>query len=88
MSVKSGTGSLFERQQQHNTYCPKTHISMDMPDYIEKNGPEYTWSIKWSVGLLQGVWDKSHDETSGNWQTVTINLVNLKKGKYNKRKLK
>lgn len=55
MSLISGTGSLFESQQYHNTYCPKTHVSMDMPGYIEKNGLEHTWSIKWSIGLFQGL---------------------------------
>lgn len=59
---------------------------MDTPDYIEKNGLEYTWSIKWSVGLLQGVWDKSHEETADNQPTVTGNLVNPKTSKNSKRK--
>lgn len=64
------------------------HTSMSMPDYIEKNGLEYTWRIKRSVGLLQGVWDKSHDEPADNQQTLTVNLVNPKKSKNSKRKLK
>lgn len=47
--------SLFDSQRQYKLISPKTNISMNMPDDIEKNGLEYTQSSKRSVGLLQGM---------------------------------
>lgn len=56
MGLVSKTLSLFDRQQ-YNTYCPKTNISMNIPDYIEKNGLEYLGAAKYLL-VFSKVYEK------------------------------